>query len=210
MSAKPASQPGAARMGRPTTRAVALAAQPDIGGHGDEAGADRLSDLSADGRLMAPDIDFVLRAADVAVDEETPRSSGSLSFSSPRARLIWPRAWRAERIEIDQNSGERAVARGSSPAARRGRRGRRCRAAERKPDHARPRLRSCACRCCWWATPDSARSTMCCSRWRRFAAAAARVLGVLLNDIHPVAEAERYIHEDNVRTIAVASARCRP
>jgi dethiobiotin synthase len=155
--------------------------------------------VAPDGRMSAPDIDFVLRAANLSVDEET-RSHLSPYLFEPACSPHLAARMAGRSIEIGRilESAEWLAAR-----------------------HRRLVVEGAG----GVAVPLNESETMLDLAWRMrmpvllvghsglgainhvlLSLEAIRrrgctLLGVVLNDMHPVSEADLYIHEDNVRTI---------
>lgn len=155
--------------------------------------------VRADGRMIAPDIDFVLRAANVTVDQETLSHLSPYLFEPACSPHLAARM-AGERIEID-----RIMASAQWLASR----------------HQRLVVESAG----GVAVPLNECQTMLDLAWEMhmpvllvghsglgtinhvlLSLEAIRrrgcdLLGVILNDIRPVAGPDSYIHDDNVRTI---------
>jgi dethiobiotin synthase len=155
--------------------------------------------LCADGQMIVPDIDFVLRAAEVAVDEETLSHLSPYRFQAACSPHLAARM-AGTRIEID-----RILASAKWLASR----------------HQRLVVEGAG----GVAVPLNECQTMLDLAWElgmpvllvghsglgtinhvllsleAIRRRGCKVLGVMLNDIRPVAGADEYIHEDNVRAI---------
>jgi dethiobiotin synthase len=155
--------------------------------------------VCAGGRMIAPDLDFVLRAANVSVDRETLAHMSPYLFKPACSPHLAARM-AGERIEID-----RIMESAQWLASR----------------HQRLVVESAG----GVAVPLNESQTMLDMAWEMkmpvllvghsglgtinhvllsleaIRRRACNLLGVILNDIHPVAEADSYIHDDNVRTI---------
>ncbi len=155
--------------------------------------------LCADGRMIVPDIDFVLRAANVAVDEETLSHLSPYRFEPACSPHLAARM-AGTRIEIDRilasaewlaSRYQRVVVEGAGGLA--------------VPLNERQTMLELA-----WemgmpvllvghsglGTINHVLLSLEAIRRR-----GCKVLGVILNDIRPVPGADEYIHEDNVRSI---------
>jgi dethiobiotin synthase len=155
--------------------------------------------LCADGRMLAPDLDFVLRAANVTVDQETLLHLSPYLFEPACSPHLAARM-AGERIEIDK-----IVASARWLASR----------------HQRLVVESAG----GVAVPLNECQTMLDLAWEMgmpvllvghsglgtinhvllsleaIRRRGCNLLGVILNDIRPVAGPDSYIHDDNVRTI---------